>query len=124
MRQGGASCRRGVNLPLMWIHANGFIKQIIFKSQRNQVMGASTRGIVRLLMWQFIKPVLWANVIAWPVAGFLMSRWLGGFAYHVELEFWLFPAATSLALLSAILTVGLQSYLVARSKPVAALRYE
>jgi putative ABC transport system permease protein len=87
-------------------------------------MGATTGDIVRLLVWQFIKPVLWANVIAWPIAGYLMSRWLRGFAYHVDLEPWLFLAASSLALLSAVLTVGVQSYLVARSKPITALRYE
>jgi putative ABC transport system permease protein len=89
-----------------------------------KVMGARTIDIVRLLVWQFIRPVLWANVIAWPVAAFLMSRWLRGFAYHVDLELWPFLAASSLALLSALLTVGAQSYLVARNKPVAALRYE
>jgi putative ABC transport system permease protein len=89
-----------------------------------KVMGARTGDIVRLLVWQFIKPVLWANVIAWPVAALLMSRWLRGFAYHVDLELWPFLAASSLALLSALLTVGLQSHLVARDKPVAALRYE
>jgi putative ABC transport system permease protein len=54
----------------------------------------------------------------------LMNRWLRGFAYHVDLELWPFLAASSLALLSALLTVGVQSYLVARNKPAAALRYE
>jgi ABC-type lipoprotein release transport system permease subunit len=89
-----------------------------------KAMGAGTGDIVRLLVWQFIKPVIWANAVAWPIAGFLMNRWLHGFAYHVELEPWLFLAATSLALLSALITVGTQSYLVAKAKPIAALRYE
>jgi putative ABC transport system permease protein len=87
-------------------------------------MGARTSDIVGLLVWQFMKPVLWANVIAWPVAGYLMGQWLRGFAYHVDLEPWLFLAASLLALSSALLTVGVQSYLVARNKPAAALRYE
>jgi putative ABC transport system permease protein len=89
-----------------------------------KVMGARTSDIVGLLVWQFMKPVLWANVIAWPVAGYLMGQWLRGFAYHVDLEPWLFLAASLLALSSALLTVGVQSYLVARNKPAAALRYE
>jgi putative ABC transport system permease protein len=89
-----------------------------------KAMGAGTGDIVRLLLWQFIKPVIWGNAIAWPIAGFFMNRWLHGFAYHVDLEPWLFLAATSLALLSALITVGMQSYLVAKAKPIAALRYE
>jgi putative ABC transport system permease protein len=89
-----------------------------------KAMGAGTGDIVRLLVWQFIKPVIWANAVAWPIAGFFMNRWLHGFAYHVDLEPRLFLAATSLALLSALITVGIQSYLVAKAKPIAALRYE
>jgi putative ABC transport system permease protein len=89
-----------------------------------KAMGADTGDIVRLLVWQFIKPVIWANAIAWPAAGFIMSRWLHGFAYHVDLEPGLFLAASCLALLCALLTVGIQSYFAARAKPIMALRYE
>jgi putative ABC transport system permease protein len=53
-----------------------------------------------------------------------MHRWLQGFAYHVDLAVWLFPAAAALALLIALLTVSTHAVLVARAKPVAALRYE
>ena len=53
-----------------------------------------------------------------------MHRWLQGFAYHVDLALWLFPAAAAVALIIALLTVTTQSILVARAKPVAALRYE
>jgi putative ABC transport system permease protein len=68
--------------------------------------------------------VLWANLIAWPVTAYAMHRWLQGFAYHVELRLWLFPAAAGLALLIALITVSTHSILVARAKPVGALRYE
>ena len=68
--------------------------------------------------------MLWANLIAWPVTAYAMQRWLQGFAYHVDLAVWLFPAAAGLALLIALLTVSTHSVLVARAKPVAALRYE
>ena len=87
-------------------------------------MGADTADIIRLLLRQFAKPVLWANLIAWPVTAYAMQRWLQGFAYHVDLAAWLFPAAAALALLIAMLTVSTHSILVARAKPVAALRYE
>ena len=49
-------------------------------------MGATRTDILRLLLWQFARPVLWANLIAWPAAYFAMRRWLDGFAYRIELE--------------------------------------
>jgi putative ABC transport system permease protein len=89
-----------------------------------KAMGASTPDVVRLLLWQFARPVLWANLIAWPVAWWVMDRWLQGFAYRVGLPPWLFVAATALAVVIALLTVSYQSFAVARAKPVRALRYE
>ena len=89
-----------------------------------KAMGASKTEILRLLLWQFTKPVLWANLIAWPAAYLIMRRWLEGFAYHVDLRPWMFLAASGLALLIAVVTVLGHALLVARAKPVAALRYE
>jgi putative ABC transport system permease protein len=89
-----------------------------------KALGAQTGDVLRLLLWQFSKPVLWANLIAWPVAAWAMQRWLDGFAYRTALPVWLFPAAAVAALLIALLTVTAHSLLVARAKPVAALRHE
>ena len=89
-----------------------------------KVMGAETRDIMRMLLWQFSKPVLYASLIAWPVAAYVMNRWLHGFAYHVELGPWLFMATTALTLIVALITVSAHSWPVARAKPAAALRYE
>jgi putative ABC transport system permease protein len=89
-----------------------------------KAMGASRRDVVRLLVWQFTKPVLWANALAWPTAYFIMRRWLEGFAYHIDLEPWIFVAASALALRIAVITVVGHALLVARAQPVAALRYE
>jgi putative ABC transport system permease protein len=89
-----------------------------------KALGADTGNIIQLLLRQFAKPVLWANLIAWPVTAWAMHRWLEQFAYHVDLALWLFPAAAALALLIALLTVSTHSILVARAKPVTALRYE
>jgi putative ABC transport system permease protein len=86
--------------------------------------GATSTDILRLLNWEFAKPVLWANLIAWPVAYYAMQRWLEGFAYHIDLELWMFAAAGALALVIALATVSVHSWLVARAKPVTALRYE
>jgi putative ABC transport system permease protein len=87
-------------------------------------MGASTGDVTRLLMWDFTKPVLWANLIAWPAAWLLLRRWLDGFAYHVDMPLLLFAAASAVAVVIALLTVGAQCWRVARAKPVMALRYE
>jgi putative ABC transport system permease protein len=89
-----------------------------------KAMGAQTRDILRMLLWQFTKPVLLASLIAWPLSGFILSGWLSGFAYHVTLQPWLFLAATLLALLITLVTVSGHAWQVARAKPVLALRYE
>jgi putative ABC transport system permease protein len=89
-----------------------------------KAMGATTLEIVALLLWQFSRPVLLANLVAWPLAFWLMRRWLAGFAYHVDLQVWVFAAASLGALLVALLTVAGQAWLTARAKPVLALRYE
>ena len=89
-----------------------------------KAMGASTGDILKLLLWQFTKPVLLASLIAWPLSGFILSGWLSGFAYHVTLQPWLFLAATLLALLITLVTVSGHAWQVARAKPVLALRYE
>jgi putative ABC transport system permease protein len=89
-----------------------------------KVMGASTGAIMRMLLWTFSKPVFWGSLIAWPLAAWMMSRWLEGFVYRVDFGWWLLPAASLLALAIALATVSVHSFLVARAKPASALRYE
>ncbi len=89
-----------------------------------KAMGAERSDIIRLLMWHLTRPVLLANLIAWPVAYVVMRRWLDSFAYRVDLELWTFAAASAAALLIAWLTVLAQALRVARARPVVALRYE
>jgi len=89
-----------------------------------KVMGARRRDILGFLLWQFARPVLWGNVIAWPCAYLFTRRWLEGFAYHVALGPGTFAAAGSLAILVALATVVGHALLVARARPVEALRYE
>jgi putative ABC transport system permease protein len=87
-------------------------------------MGADALDVVRLLLWQFTQPVLWANLIAWPAAFWAMNYWLHGFAYRVDLPPWLFLAASLAGAVIAWITVSAQSWIAARAKPAAALRYE
>jgi putative ABC transport system permease protein len=89
-----------------------------------KAMGASRVDVLRMLLWQFAKPVLWANLIAWPAAGYLMHHWLQGFAHHVSLDLLMYIGASTVALVIALATVAGHALLVARAPPVAALRYE
>jgi putative ABC transport system permease protein len=109
----------------------GLLGLAVFTAERRtreiglrKVMGASRWDILRFLGWQFTQPVLWANLIAWPLAYLGMHRWLQGFAYHVDLNPLEFVAASVLALLIALLTVSGHALMVARTRPVEALRYE
>jgi putative ABC transport system permease protein len=89
-----------------------------------KVMGASTSAVMRMLLWAFSKPVIWASLLAWPVAAWVMNRWLEEFVYRVDLGWWLLPVASLLALATTLVTVSVHSALVARAKPAIALRYE
>jgi len=89
-----------------------------------KAMGAERWDIVRLLVWSFTKPVLLANLIAWPVSFWVMDRWLRGFPNHIELAPWMFVAAGGVTLVIAWITVGGHAFAVASAKPVKALRYE
>lgn len=89
-----------------------------------KVMGASRADILRMLLGQFARPVLWGNLLAWSAAGYLMHRWLQGFASHVELDPLIFLGAGAVALAIALATVLSHALRVAHTKPVTALRYE
>ncbi len=91
-----------------------------------KVFGAEVWQIVRMLVFQFSKPVLIANIIAWPVAYIAMSRWLESFVYRIDdmVIIALCLVAGFTALLIAWATVAGNSYAVARQNPIKALRYE
>jgi putative ABC transport system permease protein len=89
-----------------------------------KVMGASDSDVVRLLLWQFTRPVLLASLIAWPAAYWAAGRWLQGFAFRVSLPPWLFLSASAAAVLIALATVGTHAWLAAQANPAQSLRYE
>jgi putative ABC transport system permease protein len=89
-----------------------------------KVFGATARDIVRLLAWQFSKPVVLANLIAWPIAWWVMRDWLNGFDARVALTPGPFVLAGLLALLLALATIAGHAFRVARTNPIHALRYE
>jgi putative ABC transport system permease protein len=89
-----------------------------------KALGARTRDIVQLLLWQFSAPVLIANVIAWPVAWFYLHHWLEGYAYRITLSPLYFLCAGAVALVIAWTTIFAHALRVARANPIHALRYE
>jgi putative ABC transport system permease protein len=89
-----------------------------------KVLGASVPGIVVLLSKDFLKLVVAANIIAWPLAYFGMSRWLQNFAYKSGIGVWIFLLTGILALGIALATVSYQSVKAALLNPVDAIKYE
>jgi putative ABC transport system permease protein len=89
-----------------------------------KVMGASAPSLAVKLSREFVGLVLLANVIAWPIAYFAMSRWLRGFVYRIGLGPGVFVVAALVALAVAVLTVGAQTLRAASANPVDSLRYE
>ena len=89
-----------------------------------KVLGASVQDIVSLLSIHFIKLVLIANVIAWPIAWFTLNKWLQDYAYRIDISWWVFVVAGLTALLIALLTVSFQAIKAAIANPVKSLRTE
>lgn len=89
-----------------------------------KVLGASVSGVLVMLTRDFTKWVLISNFIAWPIAWYAMSKWLQGFAYRVEMSWWLFVLAGGLTMLIAFITVSWQAIRAATANPVESLRYE
>ncbi|HAK80372.1 MAG TPA: hypothetical protein DCM71_26605 [Runella sp.] len=89
-----------------------------------KVLGASVASIVRLLSFDFLKPILVAIVLATPAAWYLMNEWLADFAYRIEVD-WLIPTlAGLLTVVIAFLTLSFRSAKAALSDPVEALKVE
>jgi putative ABC transport system permease protein len=87
-----------------------------------KVLGASVANITGLLSVDFLKLVILAVVIASPIAFLLMSRYLQGFAYRINISWWVFALSGVMALLIAFVTVSFQSVKAAMANPVDSLR--
>ncbi len=89
-----------------------------------KILGAPVSKLVGLLTKDFVRMVILANVIAWPVAYFAMRQWLDNFAYRIDLTLGIFLLAAGAALLIAFITISTQTLKAALSDPVDTLRYE
>jgi putative ABC transport system permease protein len=89
-----------------------------------KVLGASTAGVIALLSRDFMKWVVAANVIAWPIGYFAMRSWLSNFAYRIGLTVPMFLGAALAAFAIAAAVIGLQTYRAASANPAESMRYE
>jgi putative ABC transport system permease protein len=89
-----------------------------------KVLGASSGTIVQMLSKDFIKLVLIASLIAFPLAWFAMHKWLEDFAYRINIGWWVFAVAGMVAIAIALFTISFQAVKAALSNPVKSLRAE
>ena len=89
-----------------------------------KVLGASIGGVLALLTMDFIRWILIANLVAWPAAWYVVSKWLQGFAYRVPMSWSVFVLAGGLTILIAFATVSWQVIRAATANPIRALRYQ
>jgi hypothetical protein len=120
---GGGDVACSEDLPLH-MHSSGSGARSIGGRDTDVMNVAVMPGFLELYGLQPTLPVLWANLVAWPAGYFIMSRWLQGFAYRIDLAWWMFVPAGGVAVSIAWLTVSVQAFSVARARPVEALRYE
>jgi putative ABC transport system permease protein len=89
-----------------------------------KVLGASSSGIVAMFSKEFLKWVVVANLVAWPVGYFAMRSWLRNFAYRIDLTVPMFLGAALAAFVIAAAVIGAQTYRAASANPADSIRYE
>jgi putative ABC transport system permease protein len=89
-----------------------------------KVLGASVSGILTLLSKEFTKWILFANLLAWPLAYLIMNKWMQNFTYKTNIDLSIFLLTSLLTFLIAIVTVSYQSIRAAIINPVETIKYE
>lgn len=89
-----------------------------------KVLGASTMELIKMLNSSFLKMVILANLMAWPIAYFLAVKWLDNFVYRITLSIWPFVLAMAISFIITLFTVSLRSYRVTKANVIDALKYE
>jgi putative ABC transport system permease protein len=100
------------------------IRQRVKEMGIRKVLGASTASITTMLSTEFLKLIIIATFISFPITWFAMNKWLQDFAYRITIPWWVFIVAGCMALLVAVITISLQSIKAAIANPVKSLRSE
>ncbi|HEX4851150.1 MAG TPA: FtsX-like permease family protein, partial [Puia sp.] len=121
----------GFSFFAIFISSLGLLGLSIFTAEQRRkeigvrkVIGASVTGIITMLSTDIVKLVLIATVIASPLSWFALNIWLQGFAYRINISWWIFVIAGIAALLIALLTISWQAIKAALANPVMSLRTE
>lgn len=89
-----------------------------------KVLGSSVAGIVKLLTFELIKLIFIASLIGLPVTYFLINKWLDGFAFKIELQWWMFLGPIFIVTSLSLITISYLTIKAAMANPVKSLRYE
>jgi putative ABC transport system permease protein len=89
-----------------------------------KVIGASVAGIVLLFTKQYLKLIVIANIIAWPLGWYFMDKWLQGFSYRIEISWWMFAFSLAAGVVVALGTITFKTVKAAVANPVESLRNE
>jgi putative ABC transport system permease protein len=89
-----------------------------------KVLGASTGSITVMLSKEFLRLIVIASIISFPITWFAMNKWLQDFAYRISIQWWVFLLAGAIALVVAAITISFQSVKAALANPVKSLRSE
>jgi putative ABC transport system permease protein len=115
----------------LFIAAIGLFGLALYTTERRtkeigirKVFGGSVKQILKLLTKEFIRWVIVANLIAWPLAWFFIHTWLQNFAYQTNIAWWIFAVSGILSFFIALVTVSWQSIRATMKNPMDALRYE
>ena len=100
------------------------VRQRVKEIGIRKVLGASSQSITFMLSKEFLKLIVIASLISFPVTWFAMNKWLQDFAYRINIQWWVFLAAGCIALLVAGITISFQSIKAALANPVKSLRSE
>jgi putative ABC transport system permease protein len=129
-QRAGVLVRYGTFLAL-FIACLGLLGLVSFTAEKRtkeigirKALGASVPGIIRMLTMEFAKWVMMANIIAWPMAYFVMNKFLQNYAYRINLGIEIFIISGLVAFGMALFTVSYQSIKAATANPVDSLRYE
>lgn len=116
---------------LYTILATGLFGLSVYTAERRvkeigirKILGASVQSVVNLLSKEFLKLVVLSAIISFPVAWWLMSKWLNDFAYRVSMDGWVFLIAGALAIVIALVTVSFQAIRAATRNPATSLKME
>jgi len=120
-----------ITLIAIIIASLGLFGLVSFSAERRvkeigirKVMGASSQNILTLLSKEFILLIIFANLIAWPISYYIMNKWLQNFAFHINLNPFMFLLSGFIVLFIALITVSFQSLKAAQTNPVNSLKYE